>query len=153
MHCVGRLGASRAVIASVAPRWTVPSVRSRGASQACYSLRARGESRQIAGRAPSCASMLMRRVTAVGPVLATSAPDSESSNADSASAGDAPTVLLTGYAAAPGPLPDVLAATFPDRFPTLSAARKGKCPLHVSCSIRGTACLAADGVNQYAQAV
>lgn len=36
------------------------------------------------------------------------------------------TVVRTAAATCAGPLPDVLAATFPDTFPTLSAARRGE---------------------------
>lgn len=36
------------------------------------------------------------------------------------------TTRQAGAAAAAGPLPDVLAATFPETFPTLSAARRGE---------------------------
>jgi len=36
------------------------------------------------------------------------------------------TTLQAGAAVAAGPLPDVLAATFPETFPTLSAARRGE---------------------------
>jgi hypothetical protein len=41
------------------------------------------------------------------------------------SAPQSSTVMFEGAAAAAGPLPDVLAATFPQMFPTLSAARRG----------------------------
>jgi hypothetical protein len=46
----------------------------------------------------------------------------------SAAAAAPTTVAQSGPAATEGKLPDVLSATFPETFPTLSAARRGKHP-------------------------
>lgn len=49
-----------------------------------------------------------------------------SSGSRPAAAASPTAVALSGAAAAAGKLPEVLSATFPETFPTLSAARRGK---------------------------
>lgn len=74
-----------------------------------------------------CRPLLPPTRAASAPDAPTVDPSTTGSDTDSSTASSsAPKVLLTGYAAESGALPDVLAATFPERFPTLSAARKGE---------------------------
>jgi hypothetical protein len=54
-----------------------------------------------------------------------------SSSSSSAAAAASAAVAQSRAAAAAGKLPDVLAATFPETFPTLSAARRGKAQTRV----------------------
>lgn len=94
-----------------------------------------------AARAESASATAASTAAAVNPdhsqcvqhdSLTTAAPDSrtpdkrDKKSKRKPSAPQSSTVLFEGAAAAAGPLPDVLAATFPATFPTLSAARRGR---------------------------
>lgn len=153
-HCVPRIESSTSEVCSCLPTMR-PAANLGGSRASPRLLTPKPPSSSLVYRCSSLRSVRARcGAAAASSSAAAAAADGSDGQVQQAARGDAPaadkrsrrkesrkpapgptTVVATAPAAASGVLPEVLAATWPDAFPTLSAARRGVAASAVCCRV------------------